>query len=141
MEHANAQTSVPDWLMTYCRQLADVHYQRKLNVMYVHMLESFLAYEPWKATPPYKWRVAKIHPTGKTGINKRDAGSGWFPMNMVLPTKLVDQVRAAIEVVNANPTSELTRSLSLRTFLYTAVCWWTTYVYPYNGPGMIQGNE
>ena len=137
MEHANAQTSVPDWLMTYCRQLADVHYQRKLNVMYVHMLESFLAYEPWKATPPHQWRVAKIHPTGKGN----DSGSGWIPMNMVLPTSLIDQAKAAIEAVNSNPSPELKRSLSLRTFLYTAVCWWTSYVYPYTGPGMIYGKE
>lgn len=141
MEHASAQTSVPEWLMTYCRQLADVHYQRKLNVMYVHMLESFLAYGPWKATPAYKWRSAKIHPTGKIGYNKRDSDSGWLPMNMVLPNKLVDQVREVIEIVNNNPPPELTRKLSLRTFLYTAVCWWTDHVFPYSGAGLIDGPE
>ena len=141
MEHASAQTSVPDWLMTYCRQLADVHYQRKLNIMYVHMLESFLACGPWKATPPYGWRVAKIHPTGKPGFSLRESASGWYPMNMVLPTTLVDKIRAEIELINDSPNPGPRRNLSLRTFLYTAVCWWTTFVYPYNGPGMISPSE
>lgn len=139
MEHINAQTSVPDWLMTYCRQLADVHYQRKLNNMYNHMLESFLAYEPWKANPPYKWRAAKNHiPNRRVGGN---SDSGWFPMNMILPSKLVERIWAVMEEINKNPPQELKRALSLRTFLYTAVCWWTTYVFTYDGPGMIRSSE
>jgi hypothetical protein len=54
-EFVPAQTSVPNWLMTYNRQLADVHFSRKLNRMYVAMLQGFLAYEPWKADPPFAW--------------------------------------------------------------------------------------
>lgn len=134
-EFVPAQTSVPDWLMTYCRQLADVHYGRKLNRMYVHMLEGFLAYEPWKATPPFPWRVARIHRT--TGMHQRKgADLGWVPMNMMVPTALYDRIKHKIEIINANET-ELTRALSLRTFLYTAICWWCTSVYPYSGPGML----
>lgn len=130
-EHVSAQTSVPEWLMTYCRLVSDIHYQRKLNVMYVHMLRSFLAYAPWKSSPPYEWRSAKIHPTGKTGFNKRQSESGWLPMNMVLPIKLVDQIRETIDCINDNPPPGMKRSLSIRTFLYTAVCWWTDFIYPY----------
>jgi hypothetical protein len=130
-----AQTSVPDWLMTYCRQLADVHYSRKLSRMYIHMLEGFLAYKPWKASPPLTWRVAKIH--GMSGMNTRKGtDSGWVPMNMMLPQELADRIKEAIESINLDSAHE-GRKLSLRTFLYTAISWWCTSVYPYQGPGMI----
>jgi len=130
-----AQTSVPDWLMTYCRQLADVHYGRKLNRMYVHMLQSFLAYEPWKAEPPFGWRVARVHRSSR-GLRK-GTDLGWVPMNMSLPTPLYNQAKHVIEVINVN-NGELERDLSLRTFLYTVVVWWCSVVYPYTGPGMIE---
>ncbi|HJV75105.1 MAG TPA: hypothetical protein VJ654_12845 [Noviherbaspirillum sp.] len=134
-EFVPAQTSVPDWLMTYCRQLADVHYSRKLNRMYVHMLQGFLAFEPWNAKPPFPWRVAKIH--GSSGARTRKGTDpGWVPMNMVLPVTLHDQITHTIERINLQRTDE-ERVLSLRTFLYTAVCWWCTSVYPYRGPGML----
>lgn len=134
-EFVPAQTSVPDWLMTYCRQLADVHYSRKLNRMYVHMLQGFLAYEPWKANPPFAWRVAKIH--GSSGLRSRKgADPGWVPMNMVLPLELSDQIKHTIDRINVNDT-DMKRVLSLRTFLYTVICWWCTSVYPYKGPGML----
>ena len=134
-----AQTSVPDWLMTYCRQLAEVHYSRKLNRMYVQMLQGFLAYEPWKATPPLAWRVAKIHRSSSIHARK-GSDLGWVPMNMQLPTALFDQVKNTIELININDTG-LTRILSLRTFLYTVVVWWVTSVYPYKGPGILGNNN
>lgn len=132
-----AQTSVPNWLMTYCRQLADVYYQRKLNRMYVHMLESFLAIEPWKANPPFEWRRAQLHRTSGSAGTRRDADAGWVPMNLVLPTTLIDRMRVTIEQVNGTPSASLTRAVSMRTFLYTAVMWWCVAVYPYDGPGLI----
>lgn len=134
-EFVPAQTSVPDWLMSYSRQLADVHFQRKLNRMYVHMLQGFLAYEPWNANPPFAWRVARIHST--SGLRSRKGSDlGWVPMNMVLPQELANKIKGVIEVVNEQGT-ELERVLSLRTFLYTAICWWCTAVYPYEGPGLL----
>jgi hypothetical protein len=130
-----AQTSVPDWVMTYCRQLAEVHYSRKLNRMYVHMLQCFMANEPWKANPPFAWRIARIHRS--SGLNvKKGSDPGWAPMNMTLPVPLVDQIRHTIDIIYANDTN-LSRSLSLRTFLYTVICWWCTCVYPYPGPGVL----
>lgn len=128
-EFAPAQTSVPNWLMTYCHQLADVHYERKLNKMYVHMLESFLAYEPWKANPPLEWRLAKSHRTRSTG---------WVPMNMMLPTALVEQMKHVVEGINESGLTTLPRAvLSLRAFMYTAIYWWCTAVYPYDGNQLI----
>lgn len=134
-EYVPAQTSVPDWLMTYCRQIADVHHGRRLNRMYEFMLEGFLKVEPWKAYPPLKWRMARIH--GSSGLRSRaGADPGWVPMNMVLPTALAERIRQTIEVINLNAT-EGERDVSLRTFLFTAVYWWCTYVHPYKGPGML----
>lgn len=124
-----AQTSVPDWLMTYCRQLADVHYKRRLNRMYTHMLQSFLAYQPWAANPPFDWHDARVHRAN--GASQKNMG--WVPMNMHLPTPLYNKAKASLEGVN------LTRAetISMRTFLYTAVVWWCSAVHPYNGPGIL----
>ena len=131
-----AQTSVPDWLMTYCRQLADVHYGRRLSRMYLHMLQSFLAYEPWKANPPLKWRTARVPRTfGENG--RGDSGLGWVPMNMTLPLDLHERAKTAIEIINMN-NGALLRDVSLRTFLYTMVVWWCTEVFSYSGPGIIE---
>lgn len=135
-EFVPAQTSVPDWLMTYCRQLADVHYQRKLNRMYVHMLEGFLAYEPWKANPPLVWRVARVHRVSEA-LASRSSDLGWVPMNMSLPNDLYNRIKGVIEIINMNDPG-LKRPLSLRTFLYTVVCWWCTSVYEYTGPGLLE---
>jgi hypothetical protein len=128
-----AQTSVPSWLMTYCRQLADVHYNRKLHKMYVHMLESFLACAPYRATPPFPWYMAKLH--GSTG-RKQSPGAdpSWVPMNMVLPEKLAAQIDLEIDKINM----EGQKMISLRTYLYTAVVWWCSFVYPYEGPGIVK---
>jgi hypothetical protein len=130
-----SQTSVPDWLMTYCRQLADVHYNRRLNRMYVHMLQVFLKFEPWKANPPFGWKLTRQHYSANF---KRHGGTdlGWIPMNMQIPTPMADQIKATIEAININDTS-LKRAISMRTFLYTAVCWWCMEVHPYSGPGIL----
>ena len=103
--------------------------------MYVHMLEGFLTYEPWNANPPLAWRIAKIH--GASGAAPRKGtDSGWVPMNMMIPQQLADRIKMAIESINVNSAQD-GRKLSLRTFLYTAICWWCTSVYPYQGPGII----
>lgn len=130
-----SQTSVPDWLMTYCRQLADVHYARRLNRMYVHMLQAFLKFDPWKSNPPFPWYYTRVHQSSNT---KRHGGSdlGWIPMNMQIPVEIINEIKAAIEVINVNNMS-LKRKISVRTFLYTAVVWWCKEVHPYNGPGML----
>lgn len=134
-EYIPAQTSVPDWLMTYCRQIADVHHGRRLNRMYEFMLEGFVKVAPWKAEPPLNWRMARIH--GSSGLRSRKgADLGWVPMNMVLPTDLAERIKQAIDIINTNAT-EGERDVSLRTFLFTAVYWWCTYVHPYKGPGVL----
>lgn len=133
LETVSAQTSVPDWLMTYCRQLADVNHNRRLNRMYEFMLESFLKVKPWKANPPLPWRMAKIH--GSSGRSRTGADQGWVPMNIVLPVALKERITTAIEVINSDKSDDA--RVSMRTFLYTAVVWWCKYVYPYNGPGVL----
>jgi hypothetical protein len=130
-----SQTSVPDWVMSYCRQISDVHYGRKLNRMYIHLLNGFLTYEPWNASPPFAWRYAKIHRTSGARVSQ-GGDLGWVPMNMLLPNELYDRIRHVIDVVNTNGSTSH-RQLSMRTLLYTAICWWCSAVYPYTGPGMI----
>ena len=123
--------------MTFCRQLAEVYYRRKLNRMYVHMLQSFIASEPWKACPPFPWRSARMHSSSPNLRNGFELG--WLPMNMSLPTELMDQIKQTIETINVSG-SGLARDLSIRTFLYTAICWWCTAVHPYSGPGILEAS-
>lgn len=135
-EFVPSQTSVPDWLMTYCRQLAEVYAGRKLNRMYAQMLEGFLKYKPWESTPPFNWRIARVH--AATGVQARKgADLGWTSMNMMIPTDLYNRIKATIDSINEKNGVEARKGLSLRTFLYTAVCWWCSYVFPYKGPGVI----
>lgn len=135
-DFVNAQTSVPYWLMIDFHRVAVVRYGR-LNKMYIHMLDGFLAYEPWKANPPLVWRAAKVH--GSTGPRVRQGSDpGWVPMNMLLPAALVDRIKHTIDVINTNG-SATDRKLSLRSFLYTAVCWWYSDVLLCKGPGVIDG--
>ena len=124
-DFVNAQTSVPTWLMIDFKREAYGRYGG-LNKMYIHMLQGFLAYEPWKAHPPISWRKAKVH--GSTGTTIR-AGSnlGWVPMNITLPDVLFNQIKDVIEIINLNR-GGLDRKLSLRVFLYTAACWWYSAV-------------
>lgn len=134
-DYVPAQTSAPDWLMTYCRQLSEVHHQRRLNRMYVYMLEAFLAYEPWKSVPPFEWRQARIH-AAIGALERKETDLGWVPMNMVLPNLLFARIKQTIEYINTYDTTSK-HKLSMRTFLYTAVCWWCSAVHPYDGPGII----
>lgn len=134
-EFVPAQTSVPDWLMSYCRQLADVHYQRRLARMYVAMMEGFLTIAPWKANPPLPWYVPRTHRVSEASA-KRNADLGWAPMNMQLPVDLVDRIKTELEILNGSGIYE--RQLSMRSFLYTAVVWWCTHVYEYKGPGLLE---
>lgn len=135
-DFVNAQTSVPYWLMVDFHRVAVVRYGR-LNRMYIHMLQGFLAYEPWKANPPLPWRAAKVH--GSSGPKVRQGSDpGWVPMNMLLPIELVERIKHTIEVININATGP-ERKLSLRSFLYTAVCWWYSDVLLCKGPGVLDG--
>jgi hypothetical protein len=123
------QTSVPDPVMTHCRQLANVHYSRRLKKMYVHMLEGFLTYAPWKAAPALTWRPAQTHPQTAIRGSKKSV-STWVPMNMLLPADLAERVKNEISSINSAGTPE--QSISLRTFLFTAVAWWLVHVYEYD---------
>lgn len=120
-DFVNAQTSVPYWLMVDFHQVAVVKYGR-LNRMYIHMLQGFLAYEPWKANPPLQWRSARIHGSASSNV-RQGADLGWVPMNMLLPVGLVEKIKHTIDVINVSGTGP-EKKLSLRSFLYTAVLWW-----------------
>lgn len=124
-DFVNAQTSVPYWLMIDFHREAIVRHGR-LNRMYIHMLQGFLAYEPWKANPPLIWKRPKVHGSTSTSV-RAGSDSGWVPMNMLLSMVLLDQIKNTIEIINLNR-GDSDRKLSLRSFLYTAVCWWYSQV-------------
>jgi len=130
VDQINTQTSVPKNIAIYVKLLAIEHYG-SLNVMYTDILIKFLSISPWKANPPLPWRMAKVHsPAFNKGKLVSDAS--WVPMNMMLPAKLVNDIKAELILINA--TSE--KNVSLRTFLYTAIFWWCTYVMPSKKSGL-----
>lgn len=125
-----AQTSAPDWMRKYCRQLADIHYDCRLGKMYIDMLESFLKMKPYKAKPAFPWYVPNMH-ASRAGVMRQNADLGWVPLNMVLPVDLVNRMRQEIDSINLYQVDE--KKMSLRTYLYTAAVWWCSAVHPYKG--------
>lgn len=99
------------------------------------MLEGFLNIKPYKTKPPLPWFISKMH-AYRVGTFRPNADYGWVPMNMRLPTELIDKIKQEIEYINLSQIEE--KKLSLRTFLYTAVVWWCSWVYPYEGLKLIK---
>lgn len=114
------QTGLPSHIQTYLRQLGLVHYG-SLQAVYEDMVTKFLALKPWAANPPLAWREA---PT-------RYSAAGCSVANAPLTVGLAAQVEEALEDINCQvwPGHER-RGITRKTFLYTAVYWWVTYVYP-----------
>lgn len=121
MEQAdrNLQTVLPTHIQTYMRQLALVHYG-SLQHVYEDMVVKFIQVGPWAASPPYPWREAPMR-------NE----PGCTVANVTLSADTAKLVADTIEDINNS--SDATRGrygITRKTFLYTAIMWWVTYIYP-----------
>jgi hypothetical protein len=84
------------------------------------MIRKFLKMQPWAANPPLAWREA---PTRHS--------AGCSVANVQLPVELAEEVTKALEEINDKQwEGHERRGITNKTFLYTAVYWWVTYVYP-----------
>ena len=118
------QTGLPDHIQRYLRQLGLVHYG-SLGAVYEDMVSKFLVIKPWAAARPLAWREA---PT-------RYGAAGCAVANVKLSNALAAKVVDELEEINKNvwPGHE-SRGITRKTFLYTAVYWWVTFVYPQPRP-------
>lgn len=115
----NMQTVLPAHIQTYLRQLAIVHYT-SLHLMYDDMAKKFIQVGPWAATPPLPWREAPM----------RD-GPGCSVANVTLSKSVALQVdEILVDINNPRPQGFERYGVTRKTFLYTAIMWWITYIYP-----------
>ena len=118
-QFVNMQTVLPGHIQTYLRQLAIVHYG-SLQFVYEDMVRKFLVVQPWAAKPPLAWREAPV---------RNDAGCA--VANVTLTAELARQVDEILEDINAAAHPGHGRyGITRKTFLYTAIYWWVTYIYP-----------
>lgn len=115
----NMQTVLPEHVHTYLRQLAIVHYG-SLQSVYEDMVQKFLHAKPWDASPALAWREAPM----------RD-GAGCTVANISLTIDLAQRLDETLKEINTLHHRQCGQyGLTKKTFLYTAVFWWTTYIYP-----------
>lgn len=116
------QTGLPRHIQVYLKQLGIVHYG-SLQAVYEDMVTKFLNVKPWAANPPLDWREA---PT-------RQGSAGCTVANVALSVGLTERMRKELEEINDKrwPGHEK-YGITIKTFLYTAVYWWVTFVYPQN---------
>lgn len=114
------QTSLPGQIQVYLRQLGLVHYG-SLHAVYEDMVSKFLAVRPWEANPPLAWREAPV----------RHGAAGCSVANVAISPGLAERLVKALEEINDKHwAGHERRGITRKTFLYTAVYWWVTFVYP-----------
>lgn len=117
------QTGLPGHIQTYLKQLGLVHYG-SLQAVYEDMVSKFLTVRPWAAAHPLAWRAA---PT-RFGV------AGCAVANVALSIPLAAKVDETLEEINRQEYPGHSRGITRKTFLYTAVYWWITFVYPQAPP-------
>lgn len=116
------QTSLPAHVQVHLRQLGVVHYG-SLQAVYEDMVNKFLRIKPWEAESPLAWRGAP----SRQGM----ASAGCSVANVALSEELAERVEQALKEINLGTwKGHESRGITRKTFLYTAVYWWVTYVYP-----------
>jgi hypothetical protein len=118
-QFVNMQTVLPGHVQTYLRQLAIVHYG-SLQHVYEDMVIKFIKVQPWAAKPPLDWREAPMR-----------TSAGCTVANVTLSTGLAEMVDQTLEDINTVQYPGHERyGITRKTFLYTAIYWWVTYIYP-----------
>lgn len=115
----NMQTVLPDHVLTYLRQLAIVHYG-SLQAVYEDMVIKFIKVTPWSSTPPLPWRDAPMRNS-----------AGCTVANVTVSKETADKLDDALLEINKSSYPGHERyGITRKTFLYTAIFWWVTYIYP-----------
>lgn len=115
----NMQTILPAHIQMYMRQLAIVHYG-SLQATYEDMVAKFIMVRPWEASPALEWREAPV---------RTDAGCSIA--NISLSYGLAEKVNKTLEEINDKQYVGFEKyGITIKAFLYTAIYWWVTYIYP-----------
>lgn len=116
------QTTLPAHFQVYLRQLGVVHY-KYLHAVHEDMVNKFLRAKPWEAEFPLPWRGAP----SRYGVSS----AGCSVANVALTKELAERVEEVLKELNLMTwKGHESRGITRKTFLYTAVYWWVTYVYP-----------
>lgn len=105
--------------LSYIQRIAMLHYG-SLDAEYEDMLRKFIHLSPWTAWPPLEWRTPPDRLDSSTIIERPNLTAG-----------LRECITDTIQCVNSISQRTLDfKPLTESTFIYTAIVWWTTYVYP-----------
>lgn len=105
--------------MSYLQRIAVLHYG-SLDAQYEDMIRKFIQMSPWTAWPPLEFR---------TPPNRLE------PEVIVERPNLTSDIRECIadSIQGINSINQRTlefKEITESIFIYTAIVWWTTYVYP-----------
>lgn len=107
-------TRAPAAMYSYAKAIAAVKFGTMLT-MSAEMMDRFLHDEPWKKGLRFRKTQAL---SGRIGTGTY--ATGWVQVNLRLRPELVTRIKAAAEENDVSPS----------TFIYTALYWWTWYIYP-----------
>lgn len=117
--YPDIRLDLPATSASYLEQLALLHYG-SLSEEYEDMIRKFIKVAPWSAWPPLDWRKPPITtPFGAVRIT--------VPATTDLH-ECMDDTIDQINTINRH-TLDFPR-ITKQVFVYTAIVWWITYVYP-----------
>lgn len=100
---------------------------RQVQVMFAALFERFLEDRPWEHDKKWEWREPRAIVKFANGeISKR---TDWRQVNIRMAGPLVKKVKRAAAQVKLDRADEQV-TLSEASFCYTAIFWWTKWLYP-----------
>lgn len=116
------QVELPAAIQSYLEQLAILHYG-DIEELYDDMLKKFIKISPWNAWPPLTWKQPPTALEANTVL-----------INPPISEDLYDHIVAVIDDINIiNRHTVDYQPITKSVFVYTAIVWWTRFVYPLPG--------
>lgn len=116
------QVELPAATLAYLKQLAILHYGTIEN-LYADMFKKFIKVSPWTAWPPLTWR----QPPTALDVNT-------VIISPMITEDLHEHITAVIDDINVINRHTVNHELITKpVFIYTAIVWWTKFVYPWPG--------
>lgn len=117
--HHTTQLSISIALYSRLQQIAVMHYG-SLPALYDDMVNRFIAKAPWAAPTPLNWYRSSLH-------------RSHHDIAILVPLPMLTSDLLHTVIARLNNTNELSscrdNHITPQVFLYTAIVWWTTYVY------------
>ena len=112
---ATLQTRVPEALHDYIKAISVYRY-KTMAAMFEELYTRFLDERPYELGLHFRQPKAAIRAQRGEGGKT----TGWVQLNVIVPEDLAERLRQ----------DALRLEVSLASYLYTEIFWWSMYVYP-----------